>query len=375
MKNPANLAVLQDAFNDPDSKNELKATCLLAIGLLGDERGAYTLYPILLSNFHEDIQAMAVAALAKLGKRELQLQWHGKSVTVDLVDRFERWLYMKRTKVKVRQALAIALGTMGRERTSLGALRKAVTLDRDRGVVVFSLLSMALMKKGEPGQMITRDLIYRVLSVNSDSVIRSFALLALGLSGDHETGEVLLNFFKRSRKPDVRAAAALSLGLLKYKPAMPELGEEIVNPKDGGDARGMACIALGMIGDPSVGDYLKAVLRDVEVPYLKWGACNGLGALGDPSAIPEILKWIGSLNRITREGAIYSLGAFRDDFAIPPLLERFELEKVASIRGAIIVTLGKMAGTSPGALALDGFGLHVNWLATLRMPTLDFLTR
>jgi HEAT repeat protein len=375
MRTPANLAVLESVFNAPDTKPEVKAGTLLGLGLLKHPRAAYTLYPVVMSNNKEELQSFAVTALAKIGTTEIEFRKGRRSVTVDLVDMFEKKLAIKETKGQVRRALAMALGTVGRDTTSLQALIRAYRVDRDKGVKAFALLSLARMKKSATAKIVVRETLKRALLREKDAVVQGFAALAAGLSRDEELAPHLLDVFNGKTQHDVRAAAAVGLGLLKHKAAIPDLASEVERPKSRGDARGYAAVALGMIGEPVASDYLKAVLKDVNVPYLKWAASTGLALLGDRSAVPTILKWTDDRNRITRESAIRSLAHFRDDSTIRPLLERFRTEKNDEVRSLILVTLGTIGDASEGMPVLRRIGQNVNWVAAVRMPAVDLLTR
>ncbi|MHC4600919.1 MAG: HEAT repeat domain-containing protein, partial [Planctomycetota bacterium] len=251
MGNPANQRLLEYVYNAPDSKPEVKAGCLLGLGLLRDERAAYTLYKAILGNVDEALQSFAVTSLAKIGKTELTFPIGRQYRKVDVVKLFEQRLLRRRTKPNVRRAMAMALGTIGRENTSIHALLQAYRLDQDKGVKGFSLLSLALMKKSDANKVVVRDVLLRALKREGDATVRGFLALAVGLTQDQETGSALLEVFNKDGNPEVRAAAAVGLGVLQYRPALPHLGKEVARPKDRGDARGYACVALGLIGDPA----------------------------------------------------------------------------------------------------------------------------
>jgi HEAT repeat protein len=376
MRNPANLTALRNTYNASDTPLEVKAGCLIGMGLLGDERAAYTLYPVIQGHGNEELQALAVTSLARLGEGAITFRTGRSSRDVDVVGLFEKRLYMKRTKVDVRRAMALALGRIGRAPTSIEALQRAYRSDRDPGVKGFALVSLARIKKGAGDKARVRDFLLRVVRGEKDTVVRSFAVMAMGLTCDRELGRPLLDVFKRDGNPEVRAAAATALGLVKYRPALPDLGKEVERPKDGGDARGQAAVALGMIGDPAASQYLKAVLKNVNIPYLKWAAAAGLASLMDRSAIPQVLDWIGDPNRITRESVIRTLGAWRDESVIMPLLDRLEVETNDTVRASIIVTLGDVGrqGWKPVS-ALEEIGQDLNWTAATKLPSIARLAR
>jgi len=379
MDNSANLHPLQTIFNAPDTKDEVKAGTLLAMGLLQNERAAYTLYPVLMSNYDEELQALAVAALAKIGTTTITFRRGRRSTEIDIIDLFEKRLAKKTTKDEVRRSIAMALGTIGKEETSIDALKRAYTSDRDKGVKGFALLSLAQMKKGEANKVVVRDFLRRALMREKDVVVRGFAALAVGLSQDQDAGQLLLDVFNSNDRPDVRAAAAVGLGIIKYKPALPDLGQEVKNPRDGGDARGYAAVALGMIGDPASTKYLKSVYETVNDPYLKWMTATGLGLLGhknrDQAAIDLVKKDLSDGSLAIRKAAVRSIAYFRDDTTIDPLVEQFKEEGNDELRALIVVSLGNIADTAEETPILRRIGKNVNWVAAVRMKSIELLTR
>ncbi|MHC5036876.1 MAG: HEAT repeat domain-containing protein [Planctomycetota bacterium] len=375
MRNPANSRVLERVYYAADAKTEVKGAALLGLGLLEDERTASTLWSALGSHPKEELRAFAATALANLGKPNLDFRRGKKSGKVDLVKFFEQNVRKKTTPKQVRRTMALALGTLGKDKDTVIALRRVFATDRDAAVRGFGLLSLALMKKDESNRGVVREILFSGLRHEKNAVVKGFASLAVGLFGDPEGGKLLLSVFNGGDRPDVRAAAAVGLGILKYRPALPDLAAEVKKPKDGGDARGYACVALGMIGDPAASIYLKTVLKDVNVPYLKWASATGLAVLGDRTAIPDILGWINDRNRITREYAIRSLAYFRDDTTIEPLMEQFKKERDNEVRSMIVVTLGKIADTSDNIPVLRRISRNVNWLALTRLKSLELLSK
>lgn len=375
MGSPANLGALQGVYGAPDTKEEVRAGCILGLGLLGDERAVYALYPAAMGAAKEEIQAFAVTALANIGKVRFEMRTGRRTAEVDLLEVFGRKLVTKETPTEVRRALALALGEIGDDEGSLRALQQAYRADRDKGVRGFALLSMALLKKGEGARQMVLDTLVRAMKTESDAMLRGFATLAVGLTRDPAAGPDLLALFTGKAEAEVRAAAAIGLGLLKYTPAMPDLGREVENPKDGGEARGYAAVALGMIGDRGATDCLKTVLETVRDPYLQWASATGLALLKDTSAIPMVLAKLDDKNRITRESAIRSIAFFREDATLEPILEQFGKEDSNEIRALMVVTLGNIAEASEDMPVLRKVGRNVNWVAAQRLKAVDLLTR
>jgi HEAT repeat protein len=371
MKSLANRDLLERIFHAPDSKKDLKAAALLGLGLLGDERSAFTLTKVLLSNAKDELKTVAVASLARTGVSHLVFRRGSRSRTVDLAGLFETLLRRKTTRVQVRRGLALALGTVWREETTLEVLRRVYRTDRDEGVKGFALISLALMKKGDPAKKeMVRDVLLRALKVEGNARVRGFAALACGLARDVELGAPLLEVFNGNERADVRAAAAVGLGVLRYRPALPDLAQELRKPRDGGHARGYAAVALGMIGDPAASGYLKWILKNVNVPYLKWASATGLALLRDRTALPLILECIDDRNLMTRVTAIRSLAYFRDLSTVKPLMDQFRVEKLDSVRECIVRTMGMILDDAETIPACRRIGTGVNWAGLAKRPVL-----
>jgi HEAT repeat protein len=89
--------------------------------------------------------------------------------------------------------------------------------------------------------------------------------------------------------------------------------------------RKAACEALGAIGDPQAIPPLAQALQD-EAWEVRKAACEALGAIGDPQAIPPLLQALQDEDRWVRRAACEALGAIGDPQAIPPLLQALQDE-------------------------------------------------
>ena len=375
---PAVLPALLAALDSPDTKDAVKAGVILGIGLLGDERGAQALLAVVLGNEEEELQALALAALAKIGAVEVGSARRGAGKT-DVVRLLETRLRDKDARTQVRRSAALALGAIGRAETSADVLEKAIRFDRDKGVRAFALVGLARLAarlpEGDGAAAAARNFLRRAACDESDDRVKGFAVLAVGLSRDEKAGGLVLGMFNGSEAADVRAAAAVALGLLKHRDAIPDLSREIREPRDGGDARGFACVALGMIGDPCAVDFLRAVLREAGHPYLIGAAATGLALLGDRGALPLILKRIEERDEVVREAAVRSLQFFRDDSTAAPLLDMVRREKSEPIRAMMVVSLGAIADASEEMPVLRRIGRDVNWVAAKNLPAIALLLR
>jgi HEAT repeat protein len=331
-----------------------------------------TLLDIFTGRDEARIRALAVTSLGKLGVSEYKSRRSRKPI--NLVKHFEKRLLNKQTKDYVRQSLAMILGRFGNLDT-IEKLQKVVTQDKDKATRAFALLSLARIKKDEKKKASVREFLRRILKKEKDYIVRSYAAIACGLSGDKEAAKILRDIYSGREHADVRAAAAVGLGLLKDGDALPELGKEIKNPRGGGDVRRFSCIAMGMIGDKAASKYLKAILTDTNVPYLRWSAAIGLAKLGDTTCIPLLVKNLQDGSRITKEAAIRALGYFRDENQIKTLIDNFKKENVKEIQAMYIVSLGYIGDSAEGVPVLRQVSQNFNWLASLPYKSIDFIVR
>ncbi|MFL6257733.1 MAG: HEAT repeat domain-containing protein [Pyrinomonadaceae bacterium] len=130
--------------------------------------------------------------------------------------------------------------------------------------------------------------------------VRGAAAVALGQVGDASAAPVLAGalsrrlqapgFFNRVRRRKVeedefvRRAAAVSLGQIGSREAVPVLIETLSNARTPDDVRREAARALGLIGDPSAGNALRAALTARD-PYLANIAFEALRKLDRAHAV------------------------------------------------------------------------------------------
>ena len=128
-----------------------------------------------------------------------------------------------------------------------------------------------------------------LLSANVDTVSLKSAIYALGLIGDKRAVSSLLISLSN---PELAEESALSLLLLGEWKGLDEKAQFLVQP----NIKGSRILGemVGRYGGPSYFLLLKQALDGDSAKSL--GACMGLGYLGDPRIIPELIDRSGSRN-------------------------------------------------------------------------------
>jgi HEAT repeat protein len=235
------------------------------------------------------------------------------------------------------------------------SLAQLLSSEKDQVALAHCALALgaaaAKLDAGHP----SRDMVFRSLKAYpegwKDANARAHAALGIGHCASPGAGEHLLGIFDSGEHPDVLAAAAIGLGMLKHAPAVPSLCGEVVKPRSGGDARGMSMLALGMIGDEAGLAFLRDVIAWISIPYVRWWAVIGLGTACDEKSYPTLAGLAADRNRIVRDAGLRAVARYRDDRAAAVLMQRFRAEENAEIRALILHLVGECASEHEMPLA------------------------
>ena len=143
--------------------------------------------------------------------------------------------------------------------------------------------------------------------------------------------------------PGIRARAALALGLIMDKRAVPVLVKALDDKDD--RVRFEAVEALGLLGDRSVSAALLRKLDDPE-PAVVAAAATGLGWLGDAEAVPRLLRLVeGESDRIAR-AAFRSLRQIGYVVVVRELVAKLESPNTdVRTRSVVVALLGLTGGS------------------------------
>jgi len=185
-------------------------------------------------------------------------------------------------------------------------------------------------------------------SIHDNSLVRTYLAFAMGKTRDRAYGIALLEGLD-DKNLNSRLAAINSLGMIKYKVAVPRLKDYLKDTATQ-DERLAAVIALGMIGDKSTIKDLKILLSDDE-PNIRWDVAIALAKLGDRSGSMEIenlldreyLNKFPSIDEWEKTQAIlvaiHTSNQISDARFIPKLKYLAESDQNMKIRDSAIKTL------------------------------------
>jgi HEAT repeat protein len=160
----------------------------------------------------------------------------------------------------------------------------------------------------------------RALADPSPSVRRQ-AAFALGLVGDSTAGPALLRRLEVETDAGTRASLVAVLGDAGGRPAAPALIRAL-RAKDPGERRA-AALAAKRLRDSTVVDALAAASRDAS-PDVRWRVAYALGRIGDRLGASALRRLTDDRSEIVRYHAARALGEVGDSTASPRLVALFQ---------------------------------------------------
>jgi HEAT repeat protein len=129
--------------------------------------------------------------------------------------------------------------------------------------------------------------------------------MALGQIGDARASHALMAVLRADREPEVRKAAAYSLGQIGTSEVLDALLQTVSNGTEASSVRGMAVEALTYLRESSghVVSTLRAVLGD-PAPEVRFWAAFALGELGDPAALEDLRRVTSDTGKVPGYGSV-----------------------------------------------------------------------
>ncbi len=228
-------------------------------------------------------------------------------------------LITKGTDTQSRSWACIALGQIGGDVARNALL---TTLDKERrSLQAFAALGLAILHKNSPNADVVSYL-RQAFADSKEQSVRGGLAIALGIVGDTQSQNALIEVIRSEGSPDLRGYAAVALGLMKARSATPEIEALLKDNQNKADLARSAAIALGLMGDRNVIAILADVLKKADVDDVRGSAALALGQIGDVTAIAPLSSLIaekpGATER-SRAFAAVALGIIGEDQPLPVL--------------------------------------------------------
>jgi HEAT repeat protein len=258
---------------------------------------------------------------------------------------------------EVRTSAAIALGKTG---SPLGTkpLREAAVEDKHKDVRDSALLALGL--SGQASEIPFLNAALRDEKQNTRH--RSFAAFSLGLIGGEDAGAALLEFAEGTRggrtgtfvnePPELIASTFVAMGLTGDRNVLPALRKALANPKFDDAIRAFVVLSLGRMKDRDSLSEVGRILVAEKDPGLRRSAAVALGRMAsasdDAAAAALLTALAGDVDEIVRHFAAISLGEFHDAAVNAKVEKQFgEARSAQRPFLALALALGKDAAAAP----------------------------
>lgn len=330
-----------------ESKDDIKPTSLLALGLLGNDSQCETLLNMLKTGkspngkfeLSDTELAFVVQALGKIGRPG----WDKAGRETEILDSVASLVDEKSKADKnVRRSAAIALGQFAKkcelkiQKRIVTQLRTVIDKTDDSQERHFALIALGRIGATPGMDKETRAECVKVLGFYLDKgkqLTPPFAALGLGLIGrqtkqaeglvDEETiRKPIRDKFEETKDTRSKGAYAIASGLIGDREAVKALIGVLQEGKGDTKLRGYSALALGMINDTSAREAIKTALSNDSDRELRVQTALAAGLMNDPSVIPDLVKILegGEESQYILGSVALALGQIGDERAIPPLL-------------------------------------------------------
>jgi HEAT repeat protein len=351
---------------------EIRAACCLALGAMKHAPALGPLIKILESNDADPrLRAMAATALGKFETATVMLEGGGEvSPAVHLLTALQT------TKPPaVRRSAMLALGNVWYE--GLGS--SLIDLHRNDPDPWVKNLSLLLVAEKEESPNVKAALHRRLREIlrgtKEDRNLVNFAAVAAGLSGDEEAVPLLRSLFRKDRKEDTRAAAAVGLGFLKDADSTAAF-LEVLGGSSSHFLKSFCCVAFALMekGDERVSKVLRGLVTDPKnANTLRSTASIALAKIGDFGAVHLMCGLMEKGDGAFRKLMVVSVGYFRDLGTFPPLKKLFKSSRTDyETKALIMVALGYIVERDHPPLLR---GLFENYNYLLLFPNLTRMSR
>lgn len=143
--------------------------------------------------------------------------------------------------------------------------------------------------------------------------------IALGLAGDLDSQDIMMEKLDTMADDEVRGHLAIGLGLMNAGEAQESIKKLVKDSKYRGELLKQAAISLGLLGDKKVVNQLVGMLKDANTLTTRAALASALGFIGDASSVAPLVEMLEneSYTDAARGFAAVALGVVADRESLP----------------------------------------------------------
>jgi len=287
----------------------IRSYAATSLGKIGDPQ-ATPIMRKLLRDKSLHVRRSAVIALGLLGDKE-------DRTTIKLLENEVE----KGSDLQSKNWACISLAKIGGPEADK-TLKQVVT-SKSGALQGFGALGLAILGKNEGREAEVVKYLRDGLQRNKSASTRGAFSVALGILGDKQSEAELTRIMMGRGDTNLRGYAAVGLGLMRAKEAIPAIKEVVSDRvvKDP-DLQRAAATSLGLMGDKDVVELLSKAIEQAKTEYVMSSASLALGFIGDYTAIDVLSKMVLDTRDtpdLARAQATVALGVVAEDELLPVL--------------------------------------------------------
>lgn len=279
-----------------------------SLGKIGDQQ-ATPIVRKLLRDKSQHVRRSAVIALGVLGKSD------DKITIKHLQQEIE-----KGSDPQARNWACISLAKIGGSEAE--KVLKEVVTSKTGSFQAFGALALAIYAKNSDSSSSVVQYLRDGLKKSKDTSVKGAFCVALGIIGDKQSEADLVKIMRGKNDENLRGYAAVSLGMMQAKAAIPAIKEVVQERVKDPDLQRAAATALGLMADKDVVELLSNVINKAKTEYVMSSASLALGYIGDYTAVDVLTKLIEDKKGVpdlARAQATVALGVVAEDELLPVL--------------------------------------------------------
>ncbi|MFH1227587.1 MAG: HEAT repeat domain-containing protein [Planctomycetota bacterium] len=335
VNNPAVLKLLQELISQKEDP-EIVCCVALSLGIIGDPSSIPILAKLLNPKADEPRKDVRIKAHAALALARI-------AMSIKTADKANKSLSNDEENAQAKKV------SDGYCKTIVTELIKAST-DKERDTRVAVAIALGLVKSEDGTETLLN------LLKDSSGLVRGLAAISIAQMKINDSYDVILKAFLKSGEED-KGLMMIALGILGNEKIKSKFHDMLESRKENILTKSAAAIALGLMKDKEAVPILLATFKKNDDPSYSPYVILALGMIGDESAVePLKKKWedvdeknINMASYTNLAVALTMLGK-RDDLVLPRILKQCAKESPESLKIYAFHTLG-IIGTRETAQA------------------------
>lgn len=201
----------------------------------------------------------------------------------------------------------------------LAAVKRGSTMQKPWAVLAIGVLERSLADAEQPTSGEMAGFLRQTLEQTRSPELTSATVVALGILRDSASEALLIKVLNRTSDSSVRGYVMVSLGLIRARASLPQIEKILVQSKYRPELVETAAVSLALMHDAQLVPKLVEMLESNSSVHAQGAICFSLGNMGDVRAAEALIERSSDaeLGAVARGLALEALGLVAERFELP----------------------------------------------------------